>query len=116
MDPEIKFDDGDFRLELPMFQGDNFKKNLDIRNKLVNLAENKKCTLSQLALAWLLAQSSNVIPIPGTKHAKNLSSINVKLTSEDLNFIKQIMLIAPVQGTRYPREMFASQNIKSVEI
>ncbi len=116
MHTEIKFDKGDFRLELPMFQGENFKANLTIRDKLVKFSESKGCTLPQLGLAWLLSQNGNVVPIPGTKYVtnlmNNLKALNIHLTSEDLKLIQQIIMPGAVQGLRYPSHMFKLQNIR----
>lgn len=115
MHAEMKFDEGDFRRELPMFQGENFKANLAIRSLLLKFAESKGCTLSQLALAWLLSQEGNVIPIPGTKHVRNLTNnlkaLDVKLSSKDLEDIRKIVLPGSVKGSRYPLEMYELQNI-----
>ena len=104
MHAEIKFDKGDFRLELPMFQGDNFKANLAIHNRLADFATAKGCTLPQLGLAWLLAQGNNVIPIPGTKSTRNLmnnlGAMKVKLTLEDLETIHQTVFPGAVKVAR----------------
>ncbi len=119
MQAEIKFDQGDFRLELPMFQGENFKANLAIRDKLAQFAVTKNCTLPQLGLAWLMAQGENIIPIPGTKHIDNLNnnlgSLSVELIPEDLSNIQKIMKCEIIKGTRYPWDLFALMNIESAE-
>jgi aryl-alcohol dehydrogenase-like predicted oxidoreductase len=95
----------DYRRTSPRFQGDNFQKNLDLVAKIKDLAAEKDCKPSQLALAWLLAQSDNIVPIPGTKRIvyleENLGALDVELTKEDL---AQIDAIAPqgiVFGSRY---------------
>jgi aryl-alcohol dehydrogenase-like predicted oxidoreductase len=83
--------EGDWRKNHPRFQGENFQKNLDLVRRVEQLAREKQCTPGQLALAWLLAQGPDIVPIPGTKHRKyleeNIGALNVKLTgAEDLNF------------------------------
>ena len=105
-----RFDDldqDDYRRTNPRFQGENFDKNLRLVGKVKELAENKGCTPGQLALAWLLAQGDDVVPIPGTKRRKyleeNIGAIDVELTKEEL---KEIDAIAPqVAGARYPEAM-----------
>lgn len=95
----------DYRHNSPRFQGENFQKNLDLVNKIEEMAKAKHCTSSQLALAWVLAQGKDIIPIPGTKHAKylddNLGAINVHLTEEDLKQIDAILPLGAASGERY---------------
>jgi aryl-alcohol dehydrogenase-like predicted oxidoreductase len=102
-------DINDNRKHMPRFQGENFYKNLELVKKIKSLADQKACTSSQLAIAWVLAQGEDIITIPGTKHIKyleeNIGSENVKLTKEDLQSIEAIMPAGTVSGTRYP-EMF----------
>ena len=101
-----KFEDlptDDRRREFPRFQGENFQKNLDVVKKIEQLATQKKCTAGQLALAWVLAQGSDIVPIPGTKRVKyldeNMGTLAVKLTPQE---IEQIDSIADeVVGDRY---------------
>jgi aryl-alcohol dehydrogenase-like predicted oxidoreductase len=101
-----KFEDlptDDRRREFPRFQGENFQKNLDVVKKIEQLAMQKKCTAGQLALAWVLAQGSDIVPIPGTKRVKyldeNMGALAVKLTPQE---IEQIDSIADeVVGDRY---------------
>lgn len=110
----IKFDEGDFRRELPMFQIENFIANLAIRDQLADLAKKKGCTLPQLAITWLLSQGENVIPIPGTKHTSNLSdnlgALDVTLERHELDDIQQ--LTTTRRGLRYPVGMFTQMNMK----
>ncbi len=84
----------DFRRFNPRFQGENFDKNLTLVNRVKALAEEKGCTASQLALAWVMAQGDHIFPIPGTKRIKyleeNAGALNVKLTSQDLASIEKI--------------------------
>lgn len=99
----------DNRKHMPRFQGENFYKNVELVEKIKTLADQKSCTPSQLAIAWVLAQGEDIITIPGTKHIKyleeNIASEKVQLTTEDLQSIEAIMPAGIVSGTRYP-EMF----------
>ena len=92
-----KFDDfaeDDFRRYIPRFQGENFIKNLVLVDYIKELAQQKNCKPSQLALAWLLSQGEDIVPIPGTKHIsyleENVGAVNVRLTDEDLKRIDEI--------------------------
>ena len=96
----------DYRKNSPRFQGENFAKNLDLVKKVEEIAEEKGCTASQLALAWVLAQDEGIVPIPGTKKLRyleeNIGAADVKLTAADL---KQLAAVAPqgvAAGLRYP--------------
>lgn len=97
------FDESDFRRNLPRFQGENFQKNLDLVDKVKEVAEEKNCTPSQLALAWTIANGA--LPIPGTKRIsyleENVASLEVELTSEDLRRIEEVMPKGSVSGGRY---------------
>lgn len=101
----------DNRKHMPRFQGENFYKNLELVERVKTLADQKACTPSQLAIAWVLAQGDDIIAIPGTKRIKyleeNIAAKNVQLTKEDLQSIEAIMPAGIVSGTRYP-EMFMS--------
>lgn len=101
----------DNRMHMPRFQGENFIKNLELVEKIKVLAEEKGCTPSQLALAWVLAQGEDIIAIPGTKRIKyleeNIAAENVSLSAEDLKSIEAVMPAGIVSGTRYP-ELFMS--------
>ena len=107
-----KFDDlpaDDFRRHSPRFQGENFQRNLNLVKRIEELAAHKHCTPSQLALAWVLAQGDDIVPIPGTKRREyleeNVAAMNIELTADDL---KQIARIAPTgvaAGPRYPEHM-----------
>lgn len=96
----------DNRVNMPRFQGENFYKNLELVKKIESLAAQKGCTPAQLALAWILAQSDNIIAIPGTKHIKrleeNIAAGDLQLTKEELQSIEDIMPAGIVSGTRYP--------------
>jgi len=104
-----KFDDlpaGDYRRNAPRFQGENFQKNLDLVKKIEELARSKGCTPSQLALAWVLAQGEDIVPIPGTKRVKylddNLGAARVRLTPDELRQIDAILPPGAASGERYP--------------
>ncbi len=95
----------DFRRHNPRFQGENFKKNLELVAKVEEMAKEHKCTPAQLALAWVLAQGDDIVPIPGTRHPErveeNIGALNVVLSENDL---RRIDLVAPkgvAAGERY---------------
>jgi len=96
----------DFRRHSPRFQGDNFAKNLDLVAQVRKLAADKGCTPGQLALAWVLAQGDDVVPIPGTKRVKyleeNAGALDVTLTSADLATIDAAFPNDAAAGARYP--------------
>lgn len=103
-----KFDDfeqDDLRRTMPRFQGDNFNKNLVLVDYIKELAEQKECKPSQIALAWLLSRGEDIIPIPGTKHIpyliENIGAVDIELTSEDLNRIDEIAPKGVAVGERY---------------
>ncbi|HEA30994.1 MAG TPA: aldo/keto reductase [Leeuwenhoekiella sp.] len=98
--------EGDARTNLPRFQGENLENNLNLAHELKNFAEAKGIYTSQLALAWILAQGDNIIPIAGTKKRKylerNAAATAINLTSEDLQHIDQLLKKYPNIGKRYP--------------
>jgi aryl-alcohol dehydrogenase-like predicted oxidoreductase len=100
-----KLPDNDFRKNLPRFSGDNLDNNRALTHELTAIAAGKQCTLAQLALAWVLAQGQDLIPIPGTKRRKyledNAGAVDVHLTSADLAAINELLDRYPVQGSRY---------------
>ncbi|HEY8955975.1 aldo/keto reductase [Chitinophaga sp.] len=97
--------DGDFRKNLPRFQGTNFEQNLQTVNALEAFAKEKGITAAQLSLAWLLAQGEDIVPIPGTKRRKylqeNAAAAEVSLTADDLVAIDGILRSNVIAGTRY---------------
>ncbi len=99
----------DYRRFSPRFQGENFQKNLDLVARVEAIAKEKKCTPSQLALAWLLAQGEDIIPIPGTKRRQyleeNAGALQVTLTVEDLRRIDEVAPHGVASGARYPEHM-----------
>ncbi len=104
----------DYRRFSPRFQGENFAKNITLVERIEEMAREKGCTPSQLALAWLLAQGEDLVPIPGTKRRKyleeNIASISVVLTSDDLKRISELAPVGIAAGTRYPEAGMQSVN------
>ncbi len=98
----------DFRRISPRFQGENFNKNLELVQRIEKIAAEKGCTPAQLALAWVLAQGDDIVPIPGTKRRtyldQNLGALDVKLTSADLKRIDELAPRGAAVGARYPEE------------
>ncbi len=104
----------DFRRLSPRFQGENFQRNLDLVSRVEKIATQKGCTASQLALAWVLAQGENIVPIPGTKKRKyleeNVASIDITLSKEDLALINDAAPKGAAAGLRYPKAAMQSLN------
>ncbi|MEH6957501.1 aldo/keto reductase [Neobacillus drentensis] len=103
-----KFEDlaaDDYRRFSPRFQGENFQKNLELVNKINQIAREKDCQPSQLALAWLLAQGDDIVPIPGTKRTKyleeNVGALHLSLTETDLARINEVAPRDVAAGERY---------------
>jgi aryl-alcohol dehydrogenase-like predicted oxidoreductase len=112
-----KFEDlpaDDYRRNAPRFQGENFAKNLELVKKIEELAAARGCSASQLALAWVLAQGQDVVPIPGTKRIKylddNLGAVKVALTPQELAQIDAILPAGAAAGDRY-----ASHAMKAID-
>jgi aryl-alcohol dehydrogenase-like predicted oxidoreductase len=99
----------DYRSTTPRFQGENFQRNVDLVKRVEEIARDKRCTPAQLALAWVLVQGENIIPIPGTKRRKylqeNVGALDVDLTSEDLARIDEVAPKDAFAGSRYPEAM-----------
>ncbi len=108
------FGEDDYRRSSPRFQGENFQKNLNLVHEIEEIAKEKSCKPSQLALAWVLAQDTNIVPIPGTKRRKyleeNVTAIDVKLTEEDMRRIDEIFPTGAAAGLRYPEHMMKIVN------
>ena len=106
------FGENDFRRNHPRFSGENFARNLELVEQVRELAERKGVTPSQLAIAWVLAQGDDVVPIPGTKRRhyleENLGALEVELTAEDLAAIEKATPRGSVAGARYNPEMMAN--------
>jgi aryl-alcohol dehydrogenase-like predicted oxidoreductase len=107
-------DKNDYRRFSPRFQGDNFARNLALVDRIRAMAAAKRCTPSQLALAWVLAQGGDIVPIPGTKRRtyleENLGALEVTLTAEDLAEIDRIAPRGAAAGMRYPEAMMSFVN------
>ena len=104
----------DYRRNSPRFQGENFQKNLDLVRRVEEMAQQKRCKPSQLALAWVLSRGDDIVPIPGTKRRKyleeNLAALGVRLTAQDLRRIDEVFPPDVAAGQRYPENMMASVN------
>jgi aryl-alcohol dehydrogenase-like predicted oxidoreductase len=104
----------DFRRMSPRFQGENFKKNLDLVKRIEEIAAEKKCTSGQLALAWLYAQGEDILPIPGTRRRKfleeNVAALGVKLSAEDLRRIDEAAPHGAAAGLRYSEQAMKAVN------
>ena len=106
------FEEGDFRTFAPRFSEENFPKNLQLVDRLTELAEKKGVTPSQLTLAWILAQGDDFFPIPGTTQLKrideNLGALKITLSAEEEKEIRQACESAEVGGARYPEAFSAA--------
>jgi aryl-alcohol dehydrogenase-like predicted oxidoreductase len=95
----------DFRRQSPRFQGDNFDRNLELVERVEEIAREKGVTAGQLALAWVLAQGEDVVPIPGTKHVsyleQNVAASDVELDDEDLRRLDEAAPAGAAAGDRY---------------
>lgn len=103
----------DFRAHSARFQGENFAKNLALVREVERLAAHRGCTPAQLALAWLLSQGNDVVPIPGTKRVKyleeNLGALEVALSPDDLADLERIFAPGVARGARYPDMSFVNR-------
>jgi aryl-alcohol dehydrogenase-like predicted oxidoreductase len=101
----------DYRRHSPRFQGENFQRNLDLVQKIGEIAAEKGITPARLALAWVLAQGEDIVPIPGTKRRKyleeNAEALDVQLTAEELRRIDEVAPKGAAAGTRYPEAMLS---------
>lgn len=100
-----QFEAGDLRNNMPRFQGDNLQQNLKLLGRYEEIAQENNCTMSQLALAWVLAQGNDIVPIPGTWHVKyaeeNAAAADIKLSPEVLAELDQLINQKTVVGGRY---------------
>jgi aryl-alcohol dehydrogenase-like predicted oxidoreductase len=105
---------GDWRRNSPRFQDGNFERNLELAKRIEALAQRKKCTAAQLALAWVLAQGNDIVPIPGTKRrkyvAENAAVLNIELTPADLKAISAAAPPGVAAGQRYPEPAMQAVN------
>jgi aryl-alcohol dehydrogenase-like predicted oxidoreductase len=111
------FDDlapDDYRRNTPRFQRANFEKNLKLVKRIEEMAAEKGCTSAQLALAWVLAQGEDIVPIPGTKRRRyleeNVAALDVDMTPQDLKRMDEIAPKGVAAGTRYPERGMAAVN------
>lgn len=108
---DIDLVEGDHRRRFPRFQGENLRHNVALVDRLAEVATDKRCTLSQLALAWLLSRGDDVVPIVGTKHRRyleeNAEATRVELTPEDLERIETIAPPGAAAGERYHAQAMA---------
>ena len=111
------FDDlaaDDYRRSSPRFQGDNLARNLALVDRVGEIAKEKGCTPSQLALAWVLAQGDDIVPIPGTKRRKyleeNIAAVDVQVSPAHLARIEEVMPRGSASGSRYPETMMRTVN------
>jgi aryl-alcohol dehydrogenase-like predicted oxidoreductase len=99
------FEDGDFRRSHPRFQGGNFQKNLELVERVKEIADEKGVTAGQLALAWVISQGDDVVPIPGTTKVKNLeenvAAAEIELTEDDLKRLDEAAPKGVAAGDRY---------------
>jgi aryl-alcohol dehydrogenase-like predicted oxidoreductase len=105
----------DYRKNMPRLQAENLRQNLALAERLEEIAREKKCTPAQLALAWLLAQGDDVVPIPGTKRRKyleqNADAVRVTLAREELERINQALPRGAAAGQRYPEQAMQRVNL-----
>jgi aryl-alcohol dehydrogenase-like predicted oxidoreductase len=104
----------DFRRGSPRFQDENIKKNLVLVERIEHIASRIPCTPAQIALAWLLAQGGDIVPIPGTKRRAyledNVGAVDVTLTPEDLRALDEAAPAGAAAGLRYPEAVMSSVN------
>jgi aryl-alcohol dehydrogenase-like predicted oxidoreductase len=105
----------DYRRHSPRFQGENFQKNLDLVKEIEGMAAKKGCTPSQLALAWLMAQGDDIVPIPGTKRRayleENIGALDVNISKQDLEEIESIAPKGVASGDRYVAAQMGNLNV-----
>jgi aryl-alcohol dehydrogenase-like predicted oxidoreductase len=106
--------ENDFRRTSPRFQGENFEKNLQLVDRVKEIADEKGITPGQLALAWLLHQGEDIVPIPGTKRREyleeNVRAVDIELTEEDLSRIEEAAPVGAAAGERYTEEQMQTVN------
>lgn len=104
----------DFRAHSPRFQGENFQRNLELVNQIKEIATEKNCTPAQLALAWLLAQGEDIIPIPGTKKrdrvTENVQAVEIELSQSEKERIEVVMHLNAAAGSRYAEAIMDTVN------
>jgi len=112
---DAPFEEGDFRANLPRFQPENIGHNRALVDVVTALAAQKACTPAQIALAWLLAQGDDVVPIPGTRRLKhlqdNLGALSVQLEPDDIAALRRALDTLAVAGERYTEEGMKGVNV-----
>ena len=107
-------DPGDYRRNSPRFQGENFRKNLDLVAAIEAMARDKHCTAAQLALAWVLSRGEDVVPIPGTKRRslleENIGALEVQFAKSEIERIDEILPAGAAAGTRYAAPQMQALN------
>ncbi len=108
------FGESDYRKNHPRFQPDNLKKNVRFLNRIETLAREKKCTPAQLALAWVLAQGNDIVPIPGTKKRnyieENAKATDIVLSTDDIQRLSNALPVGATAGSRYPERAMQAVN------
>ena len=106
------FPEGDYRQHHPRFSGENFQRNLKLVERVEEMARAKGVTAAQLALAWVLAQGDDIVPIPGTKHVRyleqNIGALDVRLSGEELEELDRILPVGAASGERYAPQAMAA--------
>jgi aryl-alcohol dehydrogenase-like predicted oxidoreductase len=109
------FPDDDFRRFHPRFTGENFEKNIALVHEIEAMAAAKGCTAAQLALAWVLAQGEDIVPIPGTKRRKwfdqNIAALDISLSRDELDRLDAILPPGAAAGPRYHERGMATLNL-----
>jgi aryl-alcohol dehydrogenase-like predicted oxidoreductase len=107
--------EGDYRRHSPRFQGENFAKNLELVERVKQIAAGKGVPAGQLALAWVLAQGRDIVPIPGTTRRshleQNIAAVELDITQSELSDIAAAMPPGAASGMRYPEEMMRMVNL-----
>ncbi len=105
----------DWRRTNPRFQGESFQKNLDLVRRVEELAREKGCAPAQLALAWVLAQGDDIVPIPGTRHVRyleeNAGAAALHLSGQDRQRLEEAFPLGAASGERYPPAGMATVNL-----
>ena len=108
------FNEGDYRQNHPRFQGENFKNNLNLLNKLDELSKIKGCSKAQIALAWVLGQGEDLVPIPGTKRRvyleENVKAVDITLTESEMTQLSNAMPLGVASGQRYAPQAMKAVN------
>ncbi|MBO3741957.1 aldo/keto reductase [Actinoplanes flavus] len=106
IDADTRFPDDDFRSTLPRFGGDNLRANVELVDRVRELANRRGITVAQLALAWVLAQGRDIVPIPGTKTVarleENVAAADLTLTEDELRLLDSVAPMGAAAGDRYP--------------